>query len=118
MTPEVYRLVHVGCVLLLFLGLGGVLATSGRDGAKAPGWCLAMHGIGLIGMVVAGVGFAHKSEPPLGWPNWLLAKIGLWLLLGAVPFLLRRGLLPRFLAFLIVLGAGVAAAWLARGKPF
>lgn len=116
MTPETYRLLHVVGVLLVFLGLGGVLATAGRDGGKAPALFLASHGIGLLVMLVAGVGFVHKSG--LAWQNWLFAKIACWVLIGAMPFLVRRGVVPRLVALVLVLGLGATAAWLARDKPF
>jgi hypothetical protein len=116
MTPETYRLLHVVGVLLVFLGLGGVLATSAGDGGKSPKLFLVSHGIGLLVMLVAGIGFVHKSK--LEWQNWLFAKIACWVLIGAVPFLVRRGVLPRLLALVVVLGLGATAAWLARAKPF
>ncbi|MEO6596360.1 MAG: hypothetical protein ABIP94_16545 [Planctomycetota bacterium] len=116
MSPETYRLLHVVGVLLLFLGLGGILGSGGREAGKASTLFLAMHGIGLLTMLVAGIGFAHKKE--IGWPNWLLAKIACWVLIGALPFLVRGGVLPRSIAILLVVAIGATAAWLARAHPF
>lgn len=116
MSPETYRLLHIVGVLLVFLGLGGVLAAAGGEGGKGPKLFLALHGIGLLTMLVAGIGFVHKSN--LAWQNWLTAKIACWVLIGAIPFLVRRGVLPRMVALILVLGLGATAAWLARDKPF
>ena len=118
MTPEIYRLLHVVGVLLLFLGLGGVLS---HEAGKAPKLSSALHGLGLLLLVVAGVGVLHKSSPQIDWKQpWVLAKIGGWVLLGALPMLVKRGVLPRALALLLVLGLGAGAAWLglANPKPF
>lgn len=117
MSPELYRLVHVACAFLLFLSLGALLA---HEPGKAPRWSMMLHGIALLGMLVAGVGMMHKSEPKLEWQPWLYAKVGAWVLLGALPVLVKRGLLPRFVAFVLVLGLGVGAAWLGlvAQKPF
>ena len=115
MTPETYRLLHIVGVMLLLLGLGGVLSHAGGDG-KAPRLFLVMHGIGLLVMLVAGIGFVHKK--PLSWDNWLFAKIACWVLLAALPVLVRRGIVPRFLAVVLVVGLGATAAWLAQAKPF
>lgn len=117
MTPDIYRVIHVACALLLFLSLGAVLA---HEPGKAPRWSAAVHGVALLLMVVAGVGLMHKSEPRLEWQPWVFAKMGAWLLLGALPALVKRNLLPRFLAFLLVVGLGAGAAWLgiANPKPF
>ncbi len=117
MTPELYRLLHVVGVLLLFLGLGGVLS---HEPGKAPKLSSALHGIGLLVLVVAGVGVMHKSEPKLEWQPWVFAKISVWVLLAALPILVSRGVLPRLFALLLVLGLGAGAAWLglANPKPF
>lgn len=115
MSPETYRLLHVVGVLLLFLGLGGSFAAAGGEG-KAPKLFLALHGIGLLTMLVAGIGYVHKKG--LAWDNWLFAKIACWVLLGAVPVLVRRGVLPRFLGVVIAVGIGATAVWLAQTKPF
>lgn len=114
MSAEFYRLVHVIAVLMLFVGLGGVLAGT-RDGGKAPPLYLALHGVGLLAMLIAGIGFAHKSG--LGFPNWVIAKIGCWVILAAVPTLVRKGVLQRQVAVLLVVAIGGAAAWLAT-RPF
>lgn len=114
MTPEIYRLLHVVGALLLFLGLGGQLT---HEAGKAPKLAGALHGLGLLVLVVAGVGVMHKSEPKLEWQPWVFAKIGGWVLLGAMPVLVKRGLLPRALALLLVLGIGAGAAWLGLSNP-
>ncbi len=114
MTPETYRWLHLVGVLMLFVGLGGILAQAG-DG-KGSRLFLALHGIGLVAMLVCGIGYIHKK--PLAWENWVFAKIACWVLLGAVPVLVRRGVLPRALALILVIGLGGAAAWLAQAKPF
>jgi len=116
MSPELYRLIHVAGALFLFLGLGGILTVAGKEGGKPPALFLALHGIGLLAMLVAGIGFVHKTGLP--WQNWLSAKVGLWILVAALPFLIRRGVVPRFLGIALVLGIGVAAVWIAQQKPF
>ncbi|MFN7589914.1 MAG: hypothetical protein ACK501_16705 [Planctomycetota bacterium] len=117
MSPELYRLLHVTGALMLFLGLGGMLASEPGKGSKLSG---ILHGIGLLLLLVAGVGVMHKSEPKLEWQPWVFAKISIWLLLGALPVLVKKGVLPRSLAWLVVLGLGATAAWLglANPKPF
>lgn len=114
MSPELYRVLHVVGVLMLFLGLGGMFASEAGKGSKLFSM---LHGIGLLLMLVAGIGFAHKSEPPLGWPNWLLAKIACWIVVGALPVLVKRGVMPRLAGILLVLAVGAVAIWLAQTKP-
>jgi hypothetical protein len=117
MTAEIYRLLHVVGVLVLFLGLGGLLAS---EPGKTPKLSAALHGLGLLVMIVAGIGLMHRSSPAIGWENWVFAKIGLWLLLGALPTLVKKGVLPRLFALLLVLAIGAGGAWLGlvQPKPF
>lgn len=117
MSPDLYRLLHVVSLLVLFLGLGGLLA---HEPGKAPKSCLALHGLGLLGLAVCGVGLMHKSSPPIDWQPWIYAKIAALVVLGVVPVLVRRGVLTRFVAFLLVLAIGTGGAWLGlvQDKPF
>jgi hypothetical protein len=48
----------------------------------------------------------------------MLVKIACWVLLAALPILVRRGVLPRGIAALLVIGVGALAVWLAQTKPF
>lgn len=116
MTSDFYRLAHVVGLLLLFLGLGGIYAGAGREGGKPPALFLALHGIGLLVMIVAGIGLAHKLG--YGWPLWLLLKIGCWVVVAVLPVAVRRGVLPRLLGVIVALALGGTAAWLAWHKPF
>ena len=113
MSVDFYRVLHLIGALMVFLGLGGMLAVS--DG-KAPKLYAALHGIGLLTMLVAGVGVLHKAG--LAWNGLIFAKIACWVMLGAAPVLVRRGVLPRSGAVVLVLVIGGIAVWLAKTKPF
>jgi|SRR5688572_3574274 hypothetical protein len=112
MSVEIYRVLHVLGVLMLFLGLGGIFAQEPGKAAKA---FLALHGLGLLVMLVAGIGSAHKGG--LGWPGWMFAKMACWVVIAALPVLVRRGVVPRALGILLALALGAAAIWLAQAKP-
>ncbi|MFK7738884.1 MAG: hypothetical protein AB8H80_01075 [Planctomycetota bacterium] len=116
MTPEFYRLIHVACALLLFLSLGGVLLSPADK--KAPKSAMILHGIALLAMLVAGFGYVHKSATVDWEAKWVYAKIGCWLLVGALPILIRKGILPKPVGLLVAVAAGAAAVWLAQAKPF
>jgi hypothetical protein len=113
MSPEIYKLLHVVGALMLFIGLGGLLAS---EAGKAPRVFAVLHGVGLLVMLVAGIGFVHKK--PLTWDNWLFAKIACWVLMGALPVLVKKGIVPRIGGVLLALAIGATAAWLAQAKPF
>jgi hypothetical protein len=113
MPVETYRLLHVAGVMMLFLGIGGILAT---EPGKGPKLFPILHGLGLLVMLVAGIGVVHKQ--PYEWHPWVLAKIACWIVLGALPVLVKRGVLPRLAALVLALAIGATAAWLALQKPF
>lgn len=114
MTPENYRLIHVACALLLFLGLGGALFVSGDQ--KPSKLAMSLHGIALLAMLIAGVGYWHKQG--LAWEHWITAKIGCWLFVGMVPLLVKKRVIARGLGVLLVVVVGATAVWLAQTKPF
>ena len=118
MPYETYKVLHVVGLLLLFLGMGGLLlgAGSGRD--PAPRSTAILHGVGLLVMLVAGFGMMARLGVNWPWPGWLIAKLGVWLTIGALPVLVRRDMLPLGLAWSAVAALGGLAAWLAISKPF
>jgi hypothetical protein len=122
MTYELYKLVHLSGLILLFLGLGATL-TAGRA-PSAPGRKigLGLHGLGLLALLVAGFGMharLYENVPPdvTRWPLWFFGKLGAWVLIAVLPVLVKRGVVPVALGWLLAIALGVAAAWLVLEKP-
>ena len=115
LTEDTYRVLHVTGLMMLFFGLGAILLAKG--GERAPRGAMALHGIGLIVILVAGFGLVAKRGYTWPWPWWLFGKLGIWLLLGAMPVLVKRDLLPRPVAWVVALGIGALAAWLVIVQP-
>ncbi len=118
MPYETYKLLHVVGLLLLFLGVGGLLLGAGSGGDRAPRSSAILHAAGLLVMLVAGFGMMARLGVQWPWPGWLIAKLGVWLTIGALPVLVRREILPRGLAWPVAGALGALAAWLAINKPF
>jgi hypothetical protein len=114
----IYKLLHVVGLMLLFLGLGGMLFGARAEQDRAPAGTAALHGVGLLVMLVGGFGMMARLGIHWPWPGWLVAKLGVWLVIGALPVLVQRRLLPRGPAWLVAAGLGALAAWLALSKPF
>ncbi len=124
MSPDVYKLVHVVGLLMVFLALGGISfhAINGgtRDTNPARRLVAATYGVGLLLILVGGFGWLGATGVMSGgaMPLWTWVKLGLWLVVGALLALPgirpELGRLVWFLAPLI----GVFAAWVARAKPF
>lgn len=122
MSYEFYKVLHILGLALVFAALGGqafhVLNGGDKDSAApARAWLGASHGVGLLIVLVAGFGM-HAKLGLNGFPGWFLAKIALWLVLGAwivVPWKLPGAVKALWVALPIVAGIGT---WLAVVKPF
>lgn len=90
MSPMFYKFLHHVGLLLTFISLGGLgaLALSGQGQSKARAPFVALHGAGLIVILVAGFGWLAKLG--YGLPVWAVVKIVIWLALGALVVPLRR----------------------------
>jgi uncharacterized membrane protein SirB2 len=118
MPYEIYKLLHVFGLMLLFLGLGGQLLAPRAEPAKAPKITSVLYGIGLLIMLFGGFGMMARLGIQWPWPGWLIAKLAVWITIGALPFFVRREVLARSTAWWVAAGLGALAAWLAINKPF
>jgi hypothetical protein len=114
---ETYKLLHLLGLFLVFLGFGGLLVGA-RDRNAPPKSALALHGIGLLIMLIAGFGVLASRSIEWPWPGWVFAKLGAWLLMGALPVLYKKGIVPATVVWLAAVAVGGAAAWLAIHQPF
>ncbi len=104
------KIVHVAGVLALFTALGAtLLAGSGKKSGSI------LHGISLVVILLAG--FAMLKKPPMD-QYWWMAKLGLWLFIGAAPALVKRKVLPPWQVLTLCLAGGIASVWLCIYKPF
>ena len=123
-SHAVYNVVHIVGIVLVMSALGGatLVAMTGiaRNAAPARGLLAAMHGVGALLILVGGfgmlarLGVAHTGS----FPGWIWAKVTIWVLIGAAPFLLNRrpAVAKPMLLALPVLGG--LAAYIAIYKPF
>jgi uncharacterized membrane protein YqgA involved in biofilm formation len=118
-----YKVVHVLGIALLVSALGAVAlhALNGglRRDNRARALVAAMHGVGLLLVLVGGFGMLARLGLPHGamFPGWLLVKLAVWLLLGAAVALpYRRPTLARAMLVLVPLLAALAA-YMAIYKP-
>ena len=77
---------------------------------------MLMHGLGLLVMLVAGFGMQAKGN--VGFPGWLWAKIGIWVLLAVLPVLVRRAVLGPTSALFVAAVLASTAAYLVLMRPF
>lgn len=111
MPIYVYHILHILGLAVLFVGFGSMQSS----GSIKPG--MKSHGIALVIMLVTGFGMLAKLHIFSPMPVWVMIKIAMWLLLGALPTLAKRSILPFSMlvpAALVITGIN---AWLGYLKP-
>ena len=120
---NVYKIVHLLGMFMLFTVLGGIALHSlnggtkeGNVGRKLIG---AMHGISLFIILLGGFGMLARLGLVKGMlPGWVLAKLAIWI---ALPFLglmaYRKPQVAKLLLVAMPLLGGLAG-WIALYKPF
>lgn len=123
MSPEVYKLVHIAGILMVFMSLGGLALHAINGGTKDTNagrrLTAVTYGVGLLLILLGGFGWLGASGlMSAGMPGWTWAKLGIWM---AVAGLLALPTVKPELGRFVWLAApllGVIGAWLARTKPF
>jgi len=110
-----YKAMHLTGLFMAFMGLA-VLALGPEPSNRRR--AIIFHGIGLTLALVGGFGMAGKLGMMASFPAWLLVKTVLWLLLGALPVLMRRIPAVANMSWWALPLVVVIAAWLALYKPF
>ena len=106
MDPGIYKFIHYIGIFLLLSGIGGIIFAE-KDKLKLP---VISHGIGLL-LILLG-GFGMQARLKIGFPDWFIAKIAIWLVLGAALVIAKRRLLPPVATWLMVVILASIAAWL------
>ena len=116
MSYEIYKLIHL-LSIFLFIAMVVKILTS-KEAKKIEK--AALHGSGFFILVggmglLARLGVSHTE----GWPFWVKAKFGLWILLFALfAILYKKIIAKRVAAWPLILGGIVSvAAYIAINKP-
>ncbi len=115
MDPSTYKIIHLIGLMGLFSALGGLIGADVRKPATLRVYGI-IHGISLLALLVSGVGMQTKLLYSMG-STWIIAKLVIWLLMGASIVILKRRLMPVGAAWALIIILGSAAAILAIQKP-
>lgn len=118
MTYEIYKLLHLVGMMMLFAGAGGLVLQHLQDSPSDRARKLAglTHGIALLILLVAGFGAAAKREWSLASP-WLVGKMVIWLVFGLAPMWIRKLPKQAKLLWWLLVVLGALAGYLAIYKP-
>ncbi len=122
-SHQFYNVLHIVGIVLVMSSLGGAAVHALNGGTRATnrarGLLAALHGTGVLVILVGGfgmlarLGFRHGAM----FPGWLLVKLAVWVVAAAALFLpYRRPALakPLWLALPVL---GGLAAYMAIYKP-
>ncbi|MCB0356341.1 MAG: hypothetical protein KDD40_05000 [Bdellovibrionales bacterium] len=121
MPYEVYKIIHVVGIMVLFLSLGAMFFTGfnhiNADKKQRRPWMI-MHGVSLFFILLGGFGLLARLGVTGSLPLWIWFKLAIWLIFGAMAVILRKKVQwsQPLLAAVIVLG--LIAAYIATYKPF
>jgi hypothetical protein len=119
---EVYKVIHLVGVLMVFLALGGLITHAANGGSKNHSWrkpIAITHGIGLFVSLVGGFGLlARLGIVQGGLPLWVWLKLGIWTFFAALIGVLIRKPAWAKPVWLLMIILGALAAYLAGSKPF
>lgn len=116
MNPLIYKVIHIAGILGLFTAMGSMLASDRKKPVMMSKYMI-LHGISLFVILVSGICMQDKYDIDIR-SGWIIAKFFIWFLLGGMLAVLKRGLVSATVAWIIIIGLGSAAAYLAIFKPF
>ncbi len=121
MPYEVYKVLHILGVMLLFVALGGAAMHGINGGTKEDnagrGLVAASHGSALVIILVAGFGLLAKLGMASSMPLWVILKLVIWLLMGGVLVILNKQPKAAKALWFALPVLGALAAYLAVTKP-
>jgi len=109
MDPGIYKIIHFIGIIVLFLGIGSLIASDPKKPAALRRPAM-IHGIGILLLLVSGFGLSAKLK--IGFPTWMIAKLVILLLLGALIVVIKRKLIPTPVIYLLAIILGGVAAYL------
>lgn len=116
MTTQLYLFLHIVGLIVLFAGFGSLM--SGDEKARKTGGML--HGVGLLIILIAAFGFiarARKENVMISYGSaFVIVKSLIWLLLGFLPVLAKRGVMSRKAVLFLAIGLGICAAYIGELK--
>lgn len=117
LSHPIYKVIHLLGVLLLVCGLGGLwaMAAAATEESRraARKLVLATHGTAMFLILFAGFGMLARLGISGSWPLWVWIKVGIWVLLGGLPVLLKRRQTPVGILFFVTPILAAIAAWAA-----
>lgn len=111
MNPNIYQVLHIVGIAMVFLGYGALLARSmaAPDNVSVRKLGSITSGIGLLLILIAGFGLISKMGYSFTAP-WLIVKMLIWLALGGLIVLINRKPQLAVMLWWLLIALGAIAA--------
>lgn len=119
MSFEIYKLVHILGIFLLFLALGSYMTLRKHKIPHGLKLAAVTHGIATLAILISGFGLLARLgyHSPSDFPSWVWVKLGVWAALAAVLSLIKRASSLSHILWLLLPLLGTLAAYMAIFKP-
>jgi hypothetical protein len=117
----VYRTLHFLGLVMVLMALGGLILHYILGGTRHHAWRKPLaitHGVGLLLMLLGGFGMLARLGIHWPWPGWIIGKIVIWLIFGALGAVVARNMALAQPLWWVTILLGGLAAYLAGSKPF
>lgn len=113
---EFYKIVHIVGLAILTYAFGA-FAVGASDHAKSRKVSASVHGTGLLLMLIGGFGMWARLGMGHEFPAWLIGKILIWLVFGALMVPFKRKPALRGKLSVVVFALVAVALYLVIYKP-
>jgi hypothetical protein len=117
----IYKNIHLLGVVMILVAMGGLILQQINISTREKPWrrpVAITHGIGMVLVLLGGFGMLARLGIHWPWPGWIIGKIVIWVIFGALLAVIGR--MPALAKPLwwITIALGGLAAYLALNKPF
>lgn len=121
MSHSFYKILHLTSILSVFMALGALIMLGKAKAAGSENLrkvAAITHGIATTFILVSGFGMLARLGVTWPFPGWALAKVFIWLFIGASIGLAKRVPKAANALWIGLIVAGFLAAYLGTTKPF
>jgi hypothetical protein len=116
MSHSLYLFLHLLGLILAAISIGGMVSRRNQGETTSTKQLSMMHGIGVFMLLLGGFGMLARLDIMWPFPNWIWAKLAIWVLVGGFPAYSKK--LSGEASLYLALGLLLAAAFFGINKPF